>query len=268
MLIDYHLHNHFSPDSEEDTRKIIEMAIKRGMQDICITNHVDWFDIFDLNESIERFKKIQEEIDLLQPEYGIPIRLGCELELMPGRMDELAEFVKQVPLDFVLGSVHHIDGGVISSHKYADAAFEGRTEEEAYHNYFDNMVELIDWGHFDVASHFDICKKYGHKFYGLFDPEKYKDRIIPILKMMALKNIGLELNTKCLHIKCKEIFPHPTILKWALEAGIKNFTLSSDAHTEADVSEHIKEALEIAKSVGIKEISTYYQRQAILHPIQ
>ena len=28
MLIDYHLHNHFSPDSEEDTRKIVERAIE------------------------------------------------------------------------------------------------------------------------------------------------------------------------------------------------------------------------------------------------
>jgi len=267
MLIDYHLHNHFSPDSQEDTRKIVEMAIKRGVKDICITNHVDWFDYFELSEVTERFAKIKKELDEVQKEYDIPIRLGCELELMDEHMDDLTTFVKNTPLDFILGSVHHIDGIVISSHKYADKCFETRDEKTAYDNYFEGLMKLVEWGHFDVAAHFDICKKYGSKFYGPFQPEKYKDKIMPVLELMSKKGIGLELNTKCLNIKCKEIFPHPTILKWALEAGIKNFTLSSDAHTQADVSQYVKEALDIAKEVGIPNISTYLKRIPMLHPI-
>lgn len=274
MLIDYHLHNHFSPDSEEDTRKIVKRAQEMGMEDICITNHAELHDkktgksIFDLKEANARFKKIKQEIDEIQPEFpAVRIAFGVELEYVEGRMDKLAAFVKETPLDFVLGSVHIVKDVIISSHLFADELYKKTDEETAYHAYFDNVEKLVEWGHFDVASHFDICKKSGYKFYGPFQPEKYRGRIIPILEAMKQKGMGLELNTKCLCNKCRELFPHPTILKWALEAGIENFTLSSDAHKEKHVSAHIKDALKIAKEAGIQNIATYSKRIPTLHAI-
>ena len=274
MLIDYHLHNHFSPDSKEDTRKIVEKALEMGMKDICITNHAELHDnasgtsTFNLNEARERFKRIKEELDEVQLEYPqIPIRFGVELEYIEGHMDELAIFVKETPLDFVLGSVHIVRDVIIASHVFAHELYKKVSEETAYNAYFDNLEKMVAWGHFDIAAHFDICKKSGVNFYGPFQPEKYKDRILPILKSMAKKGIGLELNTKCLKTKCNEIFPHPRILEWALEVGIKHFTLSSDAHKAEHVSEHIKEAYQIAKEVGIESISTYSKRKPMLKAI-
>lgn len=271
MLIDYHLHNHFSPDSEESTELIIEQAIKKGMKSICITNHAEWHNkasglsTFDLNEAIDRFKKIEEELDLLRPKYPeIDIRFGVELEYYEGRMEELTEFVERVPLDFILGSVHVVKDVVIASGKFAHKLYKTLTEEEAYHAYFDQVEKLVEWGHFDIAAHFDVFKKAGIDFYGPFDPVKYEARIVPILKKMKEKGIGLELNTKCLESKCREVFPHPTILRWAVELGIENFTLSSDAHKAKDVSVYIKEAAKVAKEVGIKQISTYKLRKAQL----
>jgi histidinol-phosphatase (PHP family) len=74
---------------------------------------------------------------------------------------------------------------------------------------------------------------------------------------MKKKGIGLELNTHCLYDKCKELFPHPDILKWAVDIGIENFTLGSDGHKLNEVGTGLNEALAIAKKVGIKSISTY-----------
>ncbi len=274
MLIDYHLHNHFSPDSEEDTRKIVQRALEMGMQDICITNHAELHDketgksIFDVEEAGKRFVEIKTEIDEVQSEFpDLKIRFGTELEYVEGRMHELTAFVEETPLDFVLGSVHIVKDVIIASHRFADKLYSKVDEETAYKAYFDNLERLVDWGHFDVVAHFDICKKSGYKFYGPFQPEKYKDRIIPILEAMKSKGIGLELNTKCLDNKCKEVFPHPTILKWALEVGIENYTLSSDAHKASHVSTHIKEALRIAKEVGIRAVATYSKRIPTLHGI-
>ncbi len=274
MLIDYHLHNRFSPDSEELTEKIIEQAIEKGMKSICITNHAEWhgegaeLSTFDLDEAIERFKNIKDELDTLRPNYPeIDIRFGVELEYYEGRMDELTQFVEQVPLDFVLGSVHIVKDTVIASTKFAHTLYKQLTEEEAYHTYFDQMEKLIEWGHFDVVAHFDVFKKAGIDFYGPFDPVKYKSRIIPILKKMKDKGIGLELNTKCLESKCQEISPHSQILKWAVEVGIKNYTLSSDAHKAKNVSVNIKKAAEIAKEVGIEAVSTYKSRDFTLNAI-
>lgn len=272
MLVDYHLHNHFSPDSNEDTRKIVMQALERGVQELCLTNHVERHDkktgeaIFDSHEAQVRFKKIKEELTTVQKEYPqIALKFGAELEYVQIHMDQLAEFVKNTPFDFILGSVHIVQGVIIASHLFADEFYGQRDEKTAYGAYFEALEKMVKWGHFDVVAHFDICKKSGYKFYGPFVPQKYKEQIVSILELMKKKNIGLEINTKCLDNKCEEVFPHPTILKWAVEVGIEHFTVSSDAHKAPLVSKYIKEALEVAKSVGIKGVSTYSQRVPTVH---
>lgn len=275
MLIDYHVHNHFSPDSGEDTRKIAEKAIAIGIKEICITNHPELHDentrkdFFDRNEANERFKKIKTELDEVQKKYpDIKIRFGVELEYIDGWMDEQAEFVKEMDFDFILGSIHVVKDIIISSHKFADELYSKTDEETAYNAYFDEMMKLVEWGHIDAVAHFDINKKFGHKFYGPFQPEKYEDKIMAILKKMKEKGIGLELNTGSMKSRCHEVFPSPMILSWAVEVGIKNFTLGSDAHKVKDVGQFIKEALEIAKEVGIKNIATYSKKTPTLHSIK
>lgn len=274
MLIDYHLHNHFSPDSEEDTRRIVQQALDKGIKDICITNHAELHDkktgksVFDLGEAKQRFKAIKAEIDEIQKESpDIRIRFGVELEYGERRMDQVASFVRDTDFDFVLGSVHIVKDIIISSHKFADDLFSKTNEKTAYEAYFESLLQLVSWGHIDAVAHFDIIKKYGAKFYGPFEPEKYKGQIMLILELMAKKGIGLELNTNCMKDKCNEIFPHPTILKWAQKNGIRNFTLGSDAHRAKHVGQHLSEAIEIAKEAGITEISTFSERKATLHVI-
>jgi histidinol-phosphatase (PHP family) len=274
MLIDYHLHNHFSPDSREDTREIVKKALEMGVKNLCITNHAELHEretgmsVFDFDEAVERFRKIEEELDEVRKEYRqADIRLGVELEYYEGRMDEIARFTEAVPLDFILGSVHVVMGVIISSHLFADGLYKKTDEETAYNAYFDNLEKLVEWGHLDAVAHFDICKKIGCRFYGPFQPEKYKHRIIPILETMKKQGIGLELNTKCVDNKCREIFPHPLILKWAVEAGIENFTLGSDAHKKEHVSQHLEKARQLAKNAGVKYLSTYSGRKAKLNPI-
>ena len=271
MLIDYHIHNHFSPDSGEDTRKIVEKALELGIQEICITNHPEAHtgdtgkDVFDLNEAKERFGKIKKELDAAQKEYPkIRIRFGIELGYHEKRMNQLTELVGETDFDFILGSVHVVKGVVIPSHLFAGDLYSKTDEKTAYSAYFTEMMKLIRWGHLDAVAHFDICKKHGHKFYGPFQPEKYKDQILPILKLMSKKGIGLELNTGCMENKCREVFPHPVILKWAVAAGIRNFTIGSDAHKAKNVGRHIQEAMEIAKKAGITHLSTYRRHKPTL----
>lgn len=275
MLIDYHLHNHFSPDSEADTRELLEAEQKRGIRDVVLTNHAEWFDHgeakpgkFDYYEAMRRFESVKWELDNLKDDFPeMNVGLGVELQYQEEYMDELARFVKDTPFDFILGSVHIIDGVVISTKKYKDDIFPKMKEDEAWEKYFDHMRKLIEWGHFDVLTHFDIVKKYGHEYYGPFKPEKYKSMIQGVLKKAIDKGMGIELNTGSLHKRCEELFPHPTILKWALELGMEHFTLSSDGHSKERAGEFVHEALEIAKEVGIPTISTYEKRKPTKHSI-
>lgn len=274
MVIDYHLHNHFSADSESDTTEIVKQALKRGIQEICITNHVEHFskgggnETFSYNEAMQRFTAVKKEIEEVQKKFpDIPIRFGAELEYVAPWMPEMKRFIHDMDFDFLIGSVHIVENVVISSHHFAHDLYSAVPEKEAYTKYFEGLHAMVEWGQFDVVGHFDINKKYGHQFYGPARPQKYKDQIMAILQLMQSKGIGIELNTACLHDKCHELFPHPDILKWCLEVGIEHYTLGSDAHEIERVGENIKEALQIAKDIGIPAITTYQKRQPAKHRI-
>ena len=42
MYADYHLHTEFSDDSEELMEKQVEAAIAKGLEEMCVTDHVDY----------------------------------------------------------------------------------------------------------------------------------------------------------------------------------------------------------------------------------
>jgi histidinol-phosphatase (PHP family) len=275
MLIDYHLHNHFSPDSEADTADLLKAEQAHGVRHMCITNHAETFDrkeevagFFDPEEADPRFGEIQKELEGVRPRFpDMDIRFGVELQYQAEHMDALAKFVKRTPFDFILGSVHIIDGVLISGGKHAGEAFRPMKEQVAYTHYFEDVLKLVEWGHFDHVAHFDICKKFGHLHYGPFRPEKYKTEIQRVLVAMKTKGIGIELNAGSLHKNCHELFPHPDILKWCIEIGIENYSFGSDAHELLRAGTYLPEVLAIAKEVGIAHISTYKGRVATRHKI-
>ena len=145
--------------------------------------------------------------------------------------------------------------------------FPKMKEDESWEKYFDHMTKIIEWGHFDVLTHFDIVKKYGHEYYGPFKPEKYKSMIQGVLKKAIDKGMGIEHNTGALHKRWQELFPHHMILKCDLELGMEHFTLSSDGQSKERAGEFVHEALEIAKEVGLPTISTYNKRKPTKHKI-
>ncbi len=262
MLIDYHVHNHFSSDSESETRKLAEKAIELGIQEICLTNHVETFPpnggkgSFDYKEAINRFTEVKKDIEETQKEFpNLPIKFGVELEYVEEWMDEMKRFVNDMDFDFMIGSVHEVENSLVSSSKYCHEFYKNNPESYTYTKYFEYLYRMVEWGQFSVVGHFDICKKGGINFYGPFEPKKYKDKIIPILKLMKEKGIGIELNASGLKYDCKEIFPHPDILKWCVEIGVQHYTIGSDGHST--VGKDLNEALTLAKEVGIKTLSTY-----------
>ncbi|MBN2087886.1 histidinol-phosphatase [Candidatus Peregrinibacteria bacterium] len=267
MKIDYHTHNHFSVDSSQSTIDLIEHAIKMGIDEICITNHIETFPqdggtgIFTYEEAFERFTQVKKEIDDIQKDFpNIKIKFGAELEYIEEWMPEMKRLVDDIDFDFLIGSVHVVDEVVISNTELSQELYKKVDEEHTYSRYFEQMFKMVEWGNFSVVGHFDVCKKGGTDIYGPFNPEKHKKQIIPILELMKQKGIGIELNTSGLRSNCKEIYPHTDILKWCKEIGIEHYTTGSDGHETKDIGWNIDKAMEILKEIGIKTISTYEKR--------
>lgn len=109
-LADYHTHSDSSPDGKETVARLAEAALSRGLDEICVTDHVDtvyWgsnaprWD-FDWDKSVR-------ELEEARRLYGdrLTIRLGAELGEANMAFDRAEHLLSHAPaLDFVIGSVH------------------------------------------------------------------------------------------------------------------------------------------------------------------
>lgn len=109
-LADYHTHSDSSPDGKETISRLAEAAIAKGLQEICITDHVDtvcWGSYaprWDYN-----WEKSLGELEEARRLYGnrLTIRLGAELGEANLAFDRAEHLLSHAPkLDFVIGSVH------------------------------------------------------------------------------------------------------------------------------------------------------------------
>ena len=133
MKADFHMHTKYSSDSETEPRDMIEQAIRLGLETICFTDHFDkdfpkcYSSVGDFSLDTDAYF---EEIKKLQYEYKdrINIRIGVELGLQPHLGEFYHDYVNRYPFDFVIGSVHVVDG----KDPYYGEIFEQISDEEAY----------------------------------------------------------------------------------------------------------------------------------------
>ena len=70
MLCDYHVHTHYSDDSEYLMEDVVKDGINRGLSEICFTDHVDYGIKYDWDDP-RAFQKRYETLlaNVNYPEY-------------------------------------------------------------------------------------------------------------------------------------------------------------------------------------------------------
>lgn len=266
-MLNFHFHDDRSSDGRAPLYEHCAAAVAAGIREICVTNHAEamgpdgsWR--ADLREMRDRFLATGESVRdarLRFPQLGI--RLGIELEYRPHWTDTFDRLTEEVPFDFVLGSVHIVDGFNISGGPGKDLFFSGRTRDEAYGRYFRELGALVAWGGFDVVSHFDLITRYGHAHYGPYDPGRYRDLIQPVLEAMATRRLGIEINTS--GVSGPGIpYPSRDILVWAREAGVPALTIGTDSHRPERFADGLVEGISLAADAGWTELTLYEGRSA------
>ena len=91
--LDYHFHSHFSADSEELPRKHVTEAIAHGLEEICFTEHRDfYFPGMDFSLNLPEYF---QEINRLQAEFKdkIKIKIGLEMGIDLRFKSEINQFI-------------------------------------------------------------------------------------------------------------------------------------------------------------------------------
>ena len=266
MLWDTHMHTHFSTDSQADACEMICSAMGAGVDGICFTDHLD----IDYTPSPNEFRLdipgYFAELHALQGQFSgeFPVCIGIEIGLQPHLAQTLPQITDSYPFYFVIGSSHLVH----RRDPYFPDYYEGRTEEEAYREYFTSILEnLAAFDCFDVYGHIDYVVRYGPNKNQNYSYGKYADILDNILRTLIHKGKGIEINTG--GFKYGLGHPNPTegILKRYRELGGEIITIGADAHKPEHVAYEFCKVPEILKNAGFSYYTVFKGRKPTFHKL-
>lgn len=259
MIVDYHMHLRDSQERVAHTahavEPFVETAAERRVDEIGFTEHVYYFrqtrPLWELPYQIERcVYDLDAYVDAVVEAKlrGLPVKLGLEVDYAGGRQDELAAILEPYPWDYLLGSVHWIDGLAVDSSPDAGVWAEWPVEE-VWRRYFEALAELAASGHVDVLAHPDLPKIFGRR------PER--------IEYPPLAGVALEISTNGRYKPVGELYPDLELLH---AAGLP-VTLASDAHVPENVGRDFELALELARAAGYETVTVFEGRTARQEPL-
>lgn len=263
MLTDYHTHTYRCGHATGTMSEYIETAIARGIDEIGLTDHL-WLYWIPQNERSREWAIAEEEYQRHYEEMlearerhrkQIRVRVAVEADYVAGHEEQLLEILSRFDFDFILGSVHFMDGWLIDAPEYAHRYREERVAE-IYRRYFGNLQRAVRLGFADVLAHLDLPKKFG------FLPEEDLTELVhETLDVIARAGVAVEVSTAGLRKPIGEIYPSETILREMKKRDIP-IVLSSDAHAPKEIGADYDRSLALVRSIGYGELVTFDGRKA------
>ena len=276
MFADYHVHTEFSDDSRYPMEDVIRDAVKMGMDEICITDHVDYgvkVD-WDCGQEIQYRKgdplanvdypRYMEKIRALKEEYQgkITIRTGMEFGVQMHTIPEFEALFARYPFDFIILSIHQVEDKEFWTQDFQ----RGRTQKEYNERYYQEILDVVKaYKNYSVLGHLDLIKRYDGA--GIYPFENVKPMIEEILKIVIADGKGIELNTSFHRYGLSDSMPSREILKLYRELGGEIITIGSDSHKPEHLGAYIDEGHEILKSLGYKQFCTFENMKPIFHDL-
>ena len=138
----------------------VETARQAGLDEIGFTEHVYYFrqtrELWPLPYQLDR---CTHDLDaycaaiLEAKDRGLPVKLGLEVDWIGDEQPRLAELLAPYPWDFLLGSVHWLEGLAVDAEP---GVWDAWPVEEVWRRYFAALGALAASGSVDVLAHPDV----------------------------------------------------------------------------------------------------------------
>lgn len=265
MKFDLHTHHDRCGHARGKIHDYINAAIERGLKVIGIADHSPYFS----SEEDQPFPRIamaksqlpeyvKEVLELKQFYSGkIEVLLGMESDFFPENAEHYRSCFEPYPFDYIIGSVHHVDGVSI----FKRGRWEGLTEQEKIRtkeNYYSLIEQSARSGMFQVLGHIDAMKG----FYPAFSSIQTA-AVEHTLKVIGECGIAIEINTSG---KTKDVggwYPSDEILEMALHYGVM-VTFGSDAHDPHRVGDEFDLVQVRLKEIGFKEWVYFKKKERVI----
>ena len=277
MLCDYHVHTIYSDDSVYKMEDVIKDGIKKGINELCFTDHVDYGIKRDVDDPLGPvylngqpisnvdYPEYYKEYLYLKEKYKdqMTLKFGLEFGIQVHTIPKYDALFKQYPFDFIILSIHQVGDLKFWTRDYQ----KGRTEKEYYERYYQELYDVVNLYHdYSVLGHMDLIKRYDdHDCYDSFN--NHKEMITQILETVIKDGKGIEINTSSVRYEIGDLTPSRDILKLYLKLGGTIITIGSDSHQEDHLGAYIEDTKKELKELGFKQYCTYSQMVPEFHDL-
>lgn len=269
MIADCHVHSVFSSDSQTPVTEILNCAIAQNMKYFYLTDHHDIDFPIDAAEGLTFQLDTPAYLTCLEElrhtcQDKITVRKGVELGLMAHIADKLDAYVSEYDFDFIIGSSHLVRG----TDPYYPEFYQGRSQKEAYREYFESIYENAKVFHnYDVYGHLDYVVRYGPTQNKDWDFKDYADIFEAIFQLLIPQGKGIEINTAGLYKGLGYPHPHRDILSMYKNMGGEIITVGSDAHQPQYFAYGFDSVEALLKSCGFHYYCVFSNRKPEFIPI-
>jgi histidinol-phosphatase (PHP family) len=268
LLTDYHVH--LRTDERENTaerfftaanaERYRETASERGIAELGVAEHIYrfaaameiWQHRFWRRYAVDDLDDycgfVREETDL---------RLGIEMDFIPGREDRIASQLDGRDWDYVVGSVHFLREHSLDTEDYSIWG-AGESPEKVWRRYFETIAESARSGLYDIIGHPDLVKVWGRAApVPDGDLRRYYE---PAVEAFAETGVAVELSTAGWRKPAAEQYPAEPFLEMLADAGCP-LALSSDAHVPDQLGFEYERAAALLERLGVGEIAVFERRE-------
>jgi histidinol-phosphatase (PHP family) len=257
MLTSYHNHTTWS-DGKTSLPAMVEGARAAGLDELGISDHcvlapsgleVEW------SMPLERVGDYVAELREAAATAGLTLRIGIEADFFPETVDDLRDRLAPFPFDYVIGSVHYVDGFPIDDNAARWEALSEAERNQVWRGYWERIGQMAGSGVYDFAAHLDLPKKFG--FRPTIDLGK---EARAALDALAAADVAIEINTAGWSLPAREAYPSLELLRAARERQIP-LLINADAHRPEHLTHHFDRARNLARRAGYDELIRYEKRR-------
>ena len=245
MTIDTDFHSHVVRSS---ALQMAQSAREKGLRILGLSEHI--FQMTEARPTLQHlpqegptcsFSEYSDAVRAAARETGIETQLGLEVDYIPGLNEQIQAFLPGHDWDFLIGSIHEVDGIFFEYDKVTD-----REEGEArWLRYFTLLREVVTCGAFSVVSH-----PVRMRIENAFLPPTFDDELERLAAEAARCNVALEINGS-------DVLRYTNLVRRLARACALHSTpvsVGSDAHVPMKVAQAHTHSEEILRAAGIREI--------------
>src|SRR6266568_2549610 len=237
MPIDTDFHSHVSRSS---AREMAQSAQEKGLRVLGLSEHD--FQMSEARSTLEHlslegplltFPTYIEEVRTAHQDLSLEVRLGMEVDFIPGKNEVIQAFLQSYTWDFLIGSVQ-----------------EG---EALWLRYFELLREAVNSRYFSLVSH-PVRMRSSNPFM----PSTLDEELEYLAAEATRCDVALEINGY-------DVLAYPGLVRRLARACALHQTpisVGSDAHNPRQIAQAHTQTGSILREAGITKVRIWQQRQA------